>query len=77
DAAVLAAAGPGGLVARDAQARVLALRLDAILCGAGKAPAKGVCGISAVPSGIKPATATSRPKLSGMIDKASTAAQVL
>lgn len=77
DAAVLAAAGPGGLAARDAQERALALRLDAILCGPGKAPAKGVCGVSAVPTGIKPAGAGSRPKLSGMIDKASTAAQVL
>ncbi|TCM19386.1 4-phytase/acid phosphatase [Novosphingobium sp. PhB165] len=77
DAAVLAAAGPGGLAARDAQEQALAARLDAILCGPSTAPAKGVCGISAVPSAFKGATATSRPKLSGMLDKASTAAQVL
>lgn len=77
DTAVLAAAGPGGLAARDAQERALALRLDAILCGSAKPAARPICGISARPTGLKPATATSRPKLSGLIDKASTAAQVL
>lgn len=78
DAAVLAAAGPGGLVARDVQMLSFVMRLDAILCGVRELPADSACGVSAVlPTTLKPATATSRPKLSGMIDKASTAAQVL
>ena len=68
--------------ARFARTRSLAARLvgDGYVRLNGKrveTPAKGVCGISAAPTGLRPASATSRPKLSGMIDKASTAAQVL
>lgn len=77
DAAVLAAAGPGGLSARDAEMQALAARLDGILCEESEQRRKGLCGISAQASGFRPATVRSRPKLSGMIDKASTAAQIL
>ncbi|WP_395397532.1 histidine-type phosphatase [Novosphingobium sp. BL-8A] len=77
DAAVARAAGPGGLAAHDARERALAMRLDRVLCGAQAASAQETCGISAAASAFKPATPGGRPKLSGMLDKASTAAQVL
>lgn len=77
DAAVLAAAGPGGLAARNAEVQALAMRLNAVLCAEANMAAKSTCGITSQPTGLKSATATSRPKLSGMIDKASTAAQIL
>ncbi len=82
DSAVSLAAGvlanaPGGLSALDARERALAIRLDRVLCGTDNASAESTCGISGTPSSFKPATPTTRPKLSGMLDTASTAAQVL
>ncbi|WP_395337189.1 histidine-type phosphatase [Novosphingobium sp. BL-8H] len=71
--AVATSSGPGGLVAQDAQESTLLTKLNAILCGT----AGSGCGIAAKPSTFRPATATSRPKLSGMLDQASTAAQIL
>jgi 4-phytase / acid phosphatase len=43
------------------------------LCG----PAKTQCGGAREPSTLTPATATTRPKLGGALDRASTAAQIL
>ncbi|MDF0488498.1 histidine-type phosphatase [Sphingomonas sp. H39-1-10] len=71
-AAVRAAVGPGGVAALDARYAPLLRRLDAILCGG-----KPACGVTRTPTGLTDATATSRPKLRGALDLASTAAQVL
>lgn len=73
NAAVAAAAGPGGIVAVERRMKPLLTRLDRILCGT----ATTGCGVAREASGIRPATATSRPKLSGALDRASTAAQIL
>lgn len=73
DAAVMADVGPGGFAALDARYKPLLARLDAILCGT---PRPG-CGVSATPTGLAPARADKRPKLTGAIDRASTAAQIL
>jgi 4-phytase/acid phosphatase len=73
DAAVAAEVGPGGFTALDARYKPLLNRLDTILCGT---PRPG-CGVSATPTGLAPARADKRPKLTGAIDRASTAAQVL
>jgi 4-phytase / acid phosphatase len=73
DAAVLDAAGPGGFAALDAKYRPLLTRIDTILCGT---PRPG-CGVSAKATGLSPARADKRPKLTGAIDRASTAAQIL
>ncbi|WP_010542793.1 histidine-type phosphatase [Sphingomonas elodea] len=73
NAAVLAEAGPGGFAALDARYRPLLTRIDTILCGT---PRPG-CGVSGTPTGLVTASATKRPKLSGAIDRASTAAQIL
>jgi 4-phytase/acid phosphatase len=73
DAAVAAEVGPGGFAALDARYRPLLTRLDTILCGH---PRPG-CGVSGTPTGVAPARADKRPKLTGAIDRASTAAQIL
>ena len=73
NAAVKAAIGPGGLAALDRQYAPLLKRLDTILCGK---PRPG-CGVGDAPTTLTPATATSRPKLDGALDTASTAAQIL
>lgn len=73
DAAVLAAAGPGGIAAVEARYRPLLGRIDAVLCG----PSHTACGVSREPSGVKPAGPDARPKLTGALDRASTAAQIL
>ncbi|OAN66465.1 phosphoanhydride phosphohydrolase [Sphingomonas sp. TDK1] len=73
DAAVAAEVGPGGFAALDARYRPLLTRLDTVLCGS---PRPG-CGVSGTPTGIAPARADKRPKLTGAIDRASTAAQIL
>lgn len=73
DAAVAAEVGPGGFAALDARYRPLLTRLDTILCGT---PRPG-CGVSATPTGVAPARADKRPKLTGALDRASTAAQIL
>lgn len=65
--------GPGGLAAMDARLRPLYARIDAILCGA----ARGDCGVGGVPTSLRGASETGKPKLSGALDRASTAAQIL
>lgn len=72
-AAVLADAGPGGIPAEEARLRPLLARLDAILC----APVAATCGVSRDASALAPAAPGKRPKLTGALDRASTAAQVL
>ena len=72
-AAVDAAVGPGGIAAVERSVAPLLARLDRILCGA----AKTECGVMREPSTLTPATATTRPKLGGALDRASTAAQIL
>lgn len=72
-AAIDRAAGPGGIGAIERRMKPLLTRLDQILCG----PAPIGCGVAREPSTITPATATSRPKLGGALDRASTAAQIL
>jgi 4-phytase/acid phosphatase len=71
--AVLADAGPGGITAEETRLRPLLTRIDAILC----APTRATCGVARDPSGLAPATPGKRPKLTGALDRASTAAQVL
>lgn len=71
--AVDEAVGPQGLAGIDRRWAPLYSRLNAILCGRAAAP----CGIGGEPTRIRPATAQARPKLSGMLDRASTAAQIL
>lgn len=65
--------GPDGLAALDANLKPLVARLNTVLCGA----AQTGCGIPDQPSTIRPATTEARPKLAGMLDRASTAAQIL
>lgn len=72
NAAVRQAIGEGGLGALDRRYAPLLRTLDRILC-AGKA----ACGVTQAPTGLTDATATKRPKLTGALDLASTAAQVL
>ncbi|EGD58725.1 phosphoanhydride phosphohydrolase / 4-phytase multifunctional enzyme [Novosphingobium nitrogenifigens DSM 19370] len=72
-AAVEAATGPDGMAALDRANRPLLTRLDAILCG----PATSACGVSTNPSVLVSGKAGGRPKMSGALDQASTAAQVL
>lgn len=72
-AAVIADAGPGGIAAEEARLRPLLMRLDAILC----APAAPSCGVSREATDLAPAAPLKRPKLTGTLDRASTAAQVL
>ncbi|GAO53427.1 histidine-type phosphatase [Novosphingobium sp. MD-1] len=73
DAAVRAAAAPDGVGAIAAAHRPLLARLDAILCGAHRTG----CGVAGQPTALVPAKANGRPKLSGALDRASTAAQIL
>lgn len=72
-AAVDAAVGPGGIAAVERGVAPLLARLDRILCG----PAKTQCGVARETTTLTPATATTRPKLGGALDRASTAAQIL
>uniref|UniRef100_UPI0035CB0E6C histidine-type phosphatase n=1 Tax=uncultured Sphingomonas sp. TaxID=158754 RepID=UPI0035CB0E6C len=72
-AAVDAAVGPGGIAAVERSMKPLVARLDRVLCGT----ATATCGVAREPSTITPATASSRPKLGGALDRASTAAQIL
>jgi 4-phytase/acid phosphatase len=73
DAAVGAAVGRGGIAAVEAQYRPLLKRLDSVLCGTGKTS----CGVQQEKSGLVGAGPGKRPKLSGALDLASTAAQIL
>lgn len=70
--AVLGAAGPGGIAALERRLRAPLARLDAILCHGAPAP----CGVQGEARGLRVA-ANARPKLSGALDRASTAAQIL
>ncbi|GGB41828.1 phosphoanhydride phosphohydrolase [Sphingomonas metalli] len=73
-AAVLAdAGGEAGLAAEEARLRPLLARLDAVLC----APVSAACGVSRAPSGLAAVEPGKRPKLTGALDRASTAAQIL
>ncbi|MEG3175521.1 histidine-type phosphatase [Sphingomonas sp. RB3P16] len=72
-AAVLDAAGPGGIAAREAKLAPVLARLDAILCGS----AKGGCGVAKTPSGLAAAKPGKRPKLTGALDLGSTVGQIL
>jgi 4-phytase/acid phosphatase len=74
NAAVKADLPPGGVAAVEARERAALARVDAILCGG---PATGTCGILRMPSGLAPAKADARPKLTGALDRGSTAAQIL
>lgn len=73
DRGVMQEVGPGGLAAMDARMKALYARVDAVLCGNAKAD----CGVNRLPTGLRPATVTDKPKLSGALDRASTAAQIL
>jgi 4-phytase/acid phosphatase len=72
NAAMAKAIGPGGIAAVEARMRPLLGRLDAILCAK-----KPVCGVGAEKTAIEPAAANKRPDLTGALDRASTAAQIL
>ncbi|MDO6414978.1 histidine-type phosphatase [Sphingomonas sp. BIUV-7] len=73
DAAVAAALPAGGIAAVEAKERTNLARLDAILCG----PATSACGLTTRHSGIAPAKPGERSKLTGALDRGSTAAQIL
>jgi 4-phytase/acid phosphatase len=73
NAAVVAALPAGGIVAVEAKERTNLARLDAILCGT----ATSACGLAARHSGIALAKPDERPKLTGALDRGSTAAQIL
>lgn len=73
NADITAAIGPGGIAAREAAERPLLARLDRILCGA----QTGTCGVARTPSGLVAAAPGKRPRLTGALDRASTAAQIL
>jgi 4-phytase / acid phosphatase len=65
--------GGAGMAGLDQRFRPVLRRLDRVLCGS---QAKG-CGISSEPTTLVPATATSKPRLAGALDKASTAGQTV
>lgn len=73
DRGVAQEVGPGGLPAMDKRMKPLFARVDAILCGRVKAD----CGLGAEPTALRPATETAKPKMSGLLDRASTVAQIL
>ncbi|WP_322966225.1 histidine-type phosphatase [Sphingomonas fuzhouensis] len=73
-AAVLAGAGgEAGIAALEKRLAPELARLDAILC----APISPGCGVNRKPSGLAPVKPNKRPKLTGALDRASTAAQIL
>jgi 4-phytase/acid phosphatase len=72
NAAVAEAIGPGGIEAVDARMRPLVNRINAILCA--KKPA---CGITDEKTVITPSEPQVRAHMTGMIDRGSSAAQVL
>jgi len=73
DASVRRALGGADGATLDRRFRPVLQRLDQVLCGS---ETKG-CGISSEPTKIVPATATSKPRLGGALDKASTAGQTI
>lgn len=74
DAAVKAHLGAGGIPAIEARQREGLALLDRIYCGA--TPPEG-CGFSNKPSALRPAKRHKEPKLSGGLDRGSTAGQIL
>ncbi|WP_296614090.1 histidine-type phosphatase [Sphingomonas sp.] len=72
NAAMAKAIGPGGIAAVEARMRPLLSKLDTILCAQ-----KPTCGVGAEKSAIAPAQSNKRPDLTGALDRASTAAQIL
>lgn len=73
-ASVLAdAGGAQGIAAEEARLKPLLARLDAVLC----APPASACGVARAPTALAPAESGKRPKLTGALDRASTAAQIL
>lgn len=73
DRGVAQEVGPGGLPAMDARMKALYARVDAVLCGEARAD----CGVGGAPSALRAASENAKPKLSGALDRASTAAQIL
>lgn len=73
DTAIAEALPKGGIGAVEAMERAHLQRVDAILCG----PATTSCGVAAERSTVAPAQAGQRPKLTGALDRGSTAAQIL
>jgi 4-phytase/acid phosphatase len=73
NAAVREVLGPGGIAAAERAERAALATIDRIYCG--KAPKE--CGVTREPSEIVPAGPNRRPKLSGALDRGSTAAQIL
>lgn len=67
------AGGEAGIARVEAQLAPELARLNAILCG----PVSVGCGVTQAPSGLAPAKPGKRPKLTGALDRASTAAQIL
>jgi 4-phytase / acid phosphatase len=74
DAAVAGALPSGGIAALEAKVRPALQRLDDILCNM---PVASGCGVGGAASGIRSAGPTGRPKLTGALDRGSTAAQIL
>ncbi|WP_260921818.1 histidine-type phosphatase [Novosphingobium sp. 9] len=74
DAALKTALGSGGVAALEARYAPLLARVDAILCGPDGGDA---CGVRQKPTGVKWTTPTSKPKLTGALDYASTMGQAL
>ena len=72
-AAVLTDLGQGGLAAAEERVAPVLRRLDAILCGS----ARSGCGLGTEPTGLTKLAPAKRPKLTGMMDTASTVAQIL
>ena len=70
--AMAAAIGPGGIAAVERRMRPLLARLDTILCA--KRPE---CGVGGEKTAVTAAEANKRPDLTGALDRASTAAQIL
>jgi len=73
DGAVAAMLGTGGIAGAERAERATLARLDQVLCGS----ASTACGVASQPSGISPGKPDARPKLTGALDRGSTAAQIL
>lgn len=67
------AGGEAGIARLETRLAPELARLNAILC----APLAAGCGVTQEPSGLAPAKPGKRPKLTGALDRASTAAQIL
>jgi 4-phytase / acid phosphatase len=65
--------GPGGIAGEEGRARPLLNRVDAILCPVPNPS----CGVGSEASALAPVAPGKRPKLTGALDRGSTAAQIL